>query len=61
MSTYMQLIIEVTTGDDLVLDPLKKNERIDIQVGPGVIGLGRLDTVEARVQSVHYIPEEEIE
>lgn len=61
MSTYMQLIIEVTTGDDLVLDPLKKNERIDIQVGPGVIGLGRLDTVEARVQSVYYIPEEEIE
>lgn len=65
MSTYMQLIIEITTGDDLVLDPLKRDEEIVIVLGPTsttsdgtAVGT---DTVLAKVHSVAYIPEEALE
>ena len=61
MSTFIQLIVEVTTGDDLPLADLKRDEVIAIVTGPGATGTGLFDTVKATVHSVAYIPPEALE
>lgn len=53
MSTYMQLIVEVTTGDDLVLDRLRRDDEFVISVGT--------DYVTATLHSIAYVPEEALE
>ena len=60
MSTYMQLIVEVTTGDDLPLDALRRDDTVTIVTREPSQG-DRGDKVKAIVHSVAYIPEEALE
>jgi hypothetical protein len=53
MSTYMEVVLEVVTGDDLVIDTIKPGDTFTIMVGD--------DTVTAAARTVRYVPEEEIE
>lgn len=60
----MQLIIEVTTGDDLALDAMRRDEELMITIKPEPSGAGQFiigDQVKATLHSVAYVPEEALE
>lgn len=53
MSTFIQLILEVTDGDDLAFAGAKRDDAVRVQV--------KDETVNAKLHSFGYIPGEALE
>ena len=63
MSTYIQLILEVTDGDDLAFTRSQRDDEICVVVNPefATSDTAKGDVVQAKLHSFGYIPGEALE